>query len=921
MRKLLFSIIFNLLNIITANHSFGQIDQNLQERFDAFLTHRKFESALTLADSMIKSAPESTLIQAHAFLLKAVALQSQKRHTRATQIADSLLQNSVFESYPELEMKTLLVLGNVNYSRFRQNEATYFYLKIDSLGDASKIGRETQIKALTNLGTLMLSTKENRDENFLQSGDFYYSKGLKLALETGDSTGYYDLSTYVATQDFGKGKLDSIETIYTNAIRFFERKGDQRLLTSTIWGLGWAYESEGELEKAKETYLRNIQQNAQNPQNTNGNARAHWIYANFLNRMNDWEGSIRQFEIAQELFLSEEEKDIGPVNGTLYNLATLYRKVGRDREAYEFLEKAWVMQDSIDRAIEYDQLQELETKYQTAQKDKEIVTLQVISQRRKFQLLIGISALGLVVGGFLIYFYYQRKKLDLARRITELDQVKTSFFENISHEFRTPLTLINSPLQVLEKDAEISEASSSKLALIRKQSNRLLELVDQILALNQLKNGEIQVLLKKAMLRHHIQSLLEPFEFEAREKGLDWETDIDFPDNSVWFDLDLIQKILTNLIGNALKYTPTGGSIRISCLADQRQLQFKIQNTAPELRPQEVKRIFDRFYQNQQTNPGFGIGLSLVDALVKRLNGKINAVKVEDQLAIVVTLPITLDLLPKNVIAFDEESENVTVQLQEISPNQERPILLIAEDHPDTRAILLEIFQSDYQVITANDGDEAWKICQEIVPDLILSDIAMPKVSGLELCRRIKTHEFLSHIPVFLLTASSGLSTQLEGSEAEADDYLPKPFNHELLAQEIKKLIAQRKKLRDRYSKEVILKPVDLAINSVEERFLEKLQEVVTENLENPDFGAGDFAAAMEMSRMQLHRKLKHLIGHSAMEFLKDQRLKTASSLLKRGDLSVSDVAYSVGFNDLSHFSKSFKASFGLSPTEYQQAT
>jgi YesN/AraC family two-component response regulator len=306
--------------------------------------------------------------------------------------------------------------------------------------------------------------------------------------------------------------------------------------------------------------------------------------------------------------------------------------------------------------------------------------------------------------------------------------------------------------------------------------------------------------------------------------------------------------------------------------------------------------------------------------LVKRLNGKIDAVKVEDQLILTVMLPVDLDALPKNVIIIDEEDQNETIQ-REILPNQDKPILLIAEDHPDTRRILTELFQNDYQVIASGNGGEAWEICQEIVPDLILSDISMPEVTGLELCKRIKTHEFLSHIPVFLLTASAGLSTQLEGSEAEADGYMSKPFNHELLAQEIKKLIIQRKKLRDRYSKEVILKPVDLAINSVEERFLEKLQEVVSGNFENPDFGAEDFAEAMDMSRMQLHRKLKHLTGHSAMEFLKDQRLKTAASLLKRGDLSISDVAYSVGFNDLSHFSKSFKASFGLSPTEYQQAT
>lgn len=920
MNKPLIVLLLLLLSTFTAYHSFAQIDQNLLSRFETLATQRKLEAALAFADSLIESTPASSIAQAQAFLMKAGALQSQKKHTPASRIADSLLQTGVFESFPELEMKALLIMGNVNYARFHQKEATYYYLKIDSLGDVHKTGHETQIKALTNLGTLMLSTKENRDANFLQSGDYYYSKGLQLALEVGDSTGYYDLSTYVATRDFGKGRLDSLEKIYRQAIRFFESVGDQRLLSSSLWGLGSAYESEGEFEKAREIYLRNIQQNAQNPQNINGNARAHWIYANFLNRMKDWEGSIGEFETAQKFFLLEDEPDIGPLNGTIYNLATLYRTVGRDREAYEFLEKAWIMQDSIDRAIEYDQLLELETKYQTAQKDKEIVALQVVSQRRKFQLLIGVSAFALAVGAFLIYYLYQRKKMELARKITELDQVKTSFFENISHEFRTPLTLIDSPLQILEKDPEIPEESASKLALIRKQSNRLLELVDQILALNQLKNGEIQVLLKKGTLRHHIQSLLEPFEFEAKEKGLGWETLLDFSGTAVWYDFDLVQKILSNLIGNALKYTPAGGSIRISSTADQKHFHFKIQNTAPEIKSQDVKRIFDRFYQNQQTHPGFGIGLSLVDALVKRLNGTIEAVKEADQLHMAVTLPVELALLPPNVIVLDDESEEVTHR-QPISPNHESPLLLIAEDHPDTLAILKELFQHDYQVIPVSNGAEAWKICQEIVPDLILSDIYMPEVSGLELCRRVKSHEFLSHIPVFLLTASAGLSTRLEGSEAEADGYLSKPFNHDLLAQEIKKLITQRKKLRDRYSKEVILKPVDLAINSVEERFLEKLQQVVSENLENPEFGAEDFAAAMDMSRMQLHRKLKHLTGLSSMEFLKDQRLKTASTLLSRRDLSVSEVAYSVGFNDLSHFSKSFKASFGLSPTEYQQTS
>ncbi|HSF54387.1 MAG TPA: response regulator, partial [Algoriphagus sp.] len=616
---------------------------------------------------------------------------------------------------------------------------------------------------------------------------------------------------------------------------------------------------------------------------------------------------------------SEEELDIGPLNGTIYNLATLYRKTGRDREAYEYLEKAWVMQDSIDRAMEYDQLKELEIKYQTSEKDKAITELQLKTQQRNFQWALGLGCLLIILAGFALYFFYQRKKIALARKITELDQVKNQFFENITHEFRTPLTLIDSPLQLLEKNKQIPSEAISKISLIRRQSDRLLGLVDQILSLNQLKNSEINVLLKKGNLHHAIKSLLEPFEFGAKEKGVQWKSELNIADQEAWFDQDLLQKTISNLLGNALKYTPAVGEIHVLISTDQQSMRLHVKNSATDLQPQDLKRIFDRFYQKDATVSGFGIGLSLVKAIVFRLNGSIEASKEGDFLNISLMIPIERKLLPETAIVLEEESEHYENSPEEIQVLEEKPILLIAEDHSDTRAILIELFKNDYQILTASTGAEAWKICQEIIPDLILSDISMPDMGGLELCRRIKTHEFLSHIPVFLLTASNTVSSQIAGSEAEADGYMTKPFNHQLLANEIKKLIIQRKKLRDRYSKEVVLKPVELAINSVEERFLEKLQEVVAGNFDKPDFGAEDFALAMEMSRMQLHRKLKHLTGLSAMEFLKDQRLKTAANLLERGDLNISEVGYLVGFNDLSHFSKSFKAKFGFSPSDFHE--
>lgn len=922
MRCSLFFVLTLALGIVSfLSPCLGQIAPVEKEKFEKLLAERKYASAMELLSFLEKSASSTTQTNVQIEVLKAVVFQSQKNNTKAVVLADSLLKSGSLSEFPELQMKALLVLGNVSYARFRQKEATSFYLQIDSLGDRYKQGIETQIKALTNLGTLMLSVEEEREENFLRSGDFYYSKALQLAIESQDSTSFYDISTYVATQDFGKGKLDSIEALYLKAIRFFEKEKEQKLLSSSLWGLGAAYESEGKLEKAEETYQKIISHNSIDPQNKNGLARAHWIYANFLNRTNKWEESIREFELAQELFLSETERDIGPLNGTLYNLATLYRKVGREREAYDFLEKAWVMQDSIDRAMEYDQLKELEINYQSTQKDKEIAELKIETQQRNFLLALGLAIFIMLVGAFLFYIVYQRKKIALAEKVTELDQVKNRFFENITHEFRTPLTLIDSPLQLLEKDQSLSEDAFSKLSLIRRQSERLLELVDQILSLNQLKNSTISVVLKKQHLAHFIRALVEPFEFNAKEKGLKWHSELLISEAPNWYDEDLLRKIISNLLANSLKYTSKNGVIHFSVKETNGMLDLCISNSVSGISKGDLNQIFERFYQSDKKNPGFGIGLALVKALVSRLQGTIQASIEEGQLRLKLDIPLTRELLPMDSIVLENEHNpgEKPKASEELNTPTEKPILLIAEDHPDTRAILTELFQKDYQVVAASSGEEAWTICKETLPELVLSDISMPGLSGLELCQKIKSHEFLSHIPVILLTASHSQESRLAGNDFEADCYLTKPFDHTLILGEVKKLLQQRKKLRERYSKEVILKPVELAINSAEEIFLEKLQSVVSANFENPEFNADDFAGAMDMSRMQLHRKIKHLTGLSAMEFLKNQRLKTACALLSRGDLTVSDVAYAVGFNDLSHFSKSFKATFGSTPTAFLQ--
>ncbi|WP_424987321.1 response regulator [Flagellimonas alvinocaridis] len=572
--------------------------------------------------------------------------------------------------------------------------------------------------------------------------------------------------------------------------------------------------------------------------------------------------------------------------------------------------------------MEAEKFYELEAKYQTEKKEQEITLLsarnKLSEQRRKNQKILYIGLLGLFLAIASLLFYGYRNKLRTAERIKELDTLKSRFFANVSHEFRTPLTLIKSPVQQLRS---ISDGTNQKqLDLIDNNADRMLELVDQLLELSKIEGGQLKIILKKGNVSSFLNTLLEPFQFRAKEEGVPFEVNVQVSEEPHYFDRDILAKIVVNLLSNAFKYREGGPVSFVSRIHNER-LELEIENRNGQVKEKDLPRFFERFYQKDGTAVGFGIGLALVKNLVTICEGSIHASLDKGKVMISVEMPLKKDL--KEAILIEDNNDSHSDQQEQVIKieSDEVPVLLIADDHPDIRTVLKDIFKEDFTILEASNGEEAFELAQKEIPDMIISDIMMPKKDGYALVKELKENELTSSVPIVLLTAKAGDEARLKGLLTQADGYLTKPFNHKIVKATVHQLLHERKKLQERYSRELILRPVDIAINTADERFIQRLETVMDAELTNPDFTTDDFASRMNLSRMQLHRKLKSLLGVSATEFVRNERLKAASELLKNPKLSIAEVAYSSGFNEATYFSKCFKDVYGLSPSDFRKTT
>ena len=526
----------------------------------------------------------------------------------------------------------------------------------------------------------------------------------------------------------------------------------------------------------------------------------------------------------------------------------------------------------------------------------------------------------------LFFFFLFKNNQKTTKKLKELDDFKSKLFANISHEFRTPLTLISGPIDKRLNTLDLNEDDKNDFEMIQRNSDRLLNLVDQLLDLSKLESGHLNLKVAQGNLSVLLKSMASSFQHKAIQKSIDYTVHIEDLEK-VWFDKDVIEKTVINLLSNALKYTPIDGAVKFRASVIDNKLVLYIENDSNVLTKEQIENIFNRFYQADENAEGVGIGLSLVKELVNLSYGKITVENTsKNTLVFKVYLPILKSQFkPKDLTdaeidlpVLEQKEHTVDIEKetkQDIDENL--PILLVVDDHEDIRAFVKSAFKNNYQVIEANDGEVGVEKAIELVPDIIISDVMMPKLNGFQLSETLKQDERTSHIPIILLTAKADDADRFMGLETGADDYITKPFKIKALETRVKNLINSRLQLRKRYSQELILKPTDITLSSFDAQFLEKVNSVMDKNIAEPSFSTEDFSKAVGMSRMQLHRKLKALTGLSATEFVRSQRLKLAADLLKKSDANVSEIGYSVGFNDHSYFTKCFKEMYGCSPTEF----
>lgn len=555
--------------------------------------------------------------------------------------------------------------------------------------------------------------------------------------------------------------------------------------------------------------------------------------------------------------------------------------------------------------------------------------------------IISIQVGQLIKNSQLQHEYFQKtKEAELSRweteRLKELDTVKTNFFTNLSHEFRTPLTLILGPLEKL-LEGKIKGESSTQYRLMYNHASRLLQLVNQLLDLSSIDAGKMKLEISVSDIIGFVSGILNSFESFAVEKKNQLKFESERDKLVCCFDRDKLQKIITNLLSNAIKFNRENGFVNLSVKERVKKgflhIQIEVEDNGPGMTEEVQKNIFDRFYKSQgQSNiEGSGIGLALVKELVELHFGEVEVKSaVGKGTDFRITIPVDEKFYENKNVKIQKSNQTesafrstlITLESEDVNYeiSEGAPLILIVEDNNDMRRFIKESIQSNYKVIESSDGIDGLNAAFEKIPDLIISDVLMPKLNGYEFCSKIKTDERTSHIPVILLTSKAEMNGRIKGFATGADDYLTKPFNNAELLFRIKNLIDQRRKLREKFSKEITLEPKDIAITSADEKFLKRVLEIVEKNISNENFSAEDFAESVGMSKTHLNRKLNALLDSSANEFIRTYRLKKAARLLSGKSGNISEIAYEVGFSNPSYFAESFKKYFGCSPSEYLQS-
>ena len=556
-----------------------------------------------------------------------------------------------------------------------------------------------------------------------------------------------------------------------------------------------------------------------------------------------------------------------------------------------------------------------------------------------------------LIGGssFFFYRFQLNRRLEQveALRLKELDAVKTKLYTNITHEFRTPLTVIlGMAQQILDKPKDYFQEG---LKMIIRNGQNLLNLVNQMLDLSKLESGKLSLHYQQSDVVNFLNYIVESFHSLAENKDVHIHFLTDFETLTMDYDETRLQQVVANLLSNAVKFTPKGGNIYVSLSKQDNSLVLKVKDTGIGITEGSLPFIFDRFYQVDDTHTrhgeGTGIGLALTHELVKIMEGSITVKsQIGKSTEFVVTLPIHHISEMKMVTDETPQTERKAIEVMAV-PNEEpysldnqntsieKPLVLIADDNADVRAYIASCLATDYRLDIAKDGQECENIAFEITPDLIVLDVMMPFKDGFEVCKTLKSDERTSHIPIIMLTAKADVDSKLQGLEHGADAYLMKPFNKEELLVRIKKLLELRQQLQQHFLSTVSTKnaeqilpsgaggtePEKPSVNGLDHAFVIKTQTIIEAHLSDAGFDVEKLSRALALSPSQVHRKLSALTGISPNHFIRYVRLTKAKELLQNSGYSIAAIAYDCGFSDPAYFSRVFKQEFGITPQVWRE--
>lgn len=871
--------------------------------------HENFLQAISVSPPMSPWLRET-------YLEDGITLLRMSEHDSSMHTLERGLQ--LISEYPDryTEASIYNMMGNVRRAQNQYNEALEAYIKSVKLFEESE-DHKGLAQALSNIGNI---------HNLMGETDLamtYAKRSLESAVAAGVRSSIAYSNALIGRIYRKQKKLDEALRSYQEAARIYREINFTRETGETLLSIGNIYFDKNDHRQALREYLtslgvsKSIHDSLMMTHAYVSAASAQSYLGQFREARSYLDSTIA---IAAKKRLPTQRMDAYQV------MSEILEMEGNYKASKEYYIRFISLRDSLTEVQNREQAQEIEARFQSEKKDDAIRILNAENQLRETQqvYLVVFTLLLIAVAGVLYNRY--KVKLKANEKLRELDQIKSRFFANISHEFRTPLSLILGPVESMIADTPDGERREN-LLLLQRNARRLKLLINQLLDLSRIESGTMELRLEESDIAHTLNVIAGTFSSLAERKGILFNHCVMQSCNGC-YDREKVDIIITNLLSNAFKFTQEGGTVTMKCTVEEGRLTVDVSDSGIGIPQESLPKIFDRFFQvddsQTRTSEGSGIGLSLSKELAELHRGTLVASSQEGVgSSFRLSIPVTREFYPgmtihKPISPLEEIVPSASAGLPLAKSDEEhKSLLLIAEDNPDMQAFLASILRTRFRLAFAQNGVEAFERAVATVPDLIISDWMMPEMDGRGLCAKIKTTDITSHIPVLMLTARADQPSKLEGLETGADDYLVKPFDSRELLVRIDNIVEQRRRLREIFSQHVVLEPKQVTLPSRDADFVARMMDLLEEKFADPGFDVEQMAEVMCMSRMQLHRKVKALSDQSPGEFIRRFRLERAKQFLSAQRLQVSEVCFQSGFNNVSTFSRAFRDYTGVTPTEY----